>query len=143
MRDKMDIDIQTNRGSSLTIIGAISEARGLVHSNIIEGTTTAQSFQVFIQQIKGKGSVLVSSFGAIHKVALAPGQTMVVDNSHLVAWTDTVQYEIQKASSGWFSSVTSGEGLVCHVKGPGDVYFQTRNPGSFGQWIRRFIPSQG
>ncbi len=98
---------------------------------------------MFIQQIKGKGSVLVSSFGAIHKVALAPGQTMVVDNSHLVAWTDTVQYEIQKASSGWFSSVTSGEGLVCHVKGPGDVYFQTRNPGSFGQWIRRFIPSQG
>lgn len=98
---------------------------------------------MFIQKVAGKGTLVVSSFGAIHKLTLAPGQMYIVDNSHLVAWSGTVTYEVQKASSGWFSSVTSGEGFVCHVKGPGDVYFQTRNPGAFGSWIGKFIPSKG
>lgn len=98
---------------------------------------------MFIQKVSGKGLLAVSSFGAIHKLTLQPGETTIVDNSHLVAWSHTVTYEVQKASSGWFSSLSSGEGFVCHVKGPGDVYFQTRNAGSFGSWISKFIPSKG
>ncbi|HNV68749.1 MAG TPA: AIM24 family protein, partial [Candidatus Ozemobacteraceae bacterium] len=82
-------------------------------------------------------------FGGIYKISLAPGQHYVVDNGHLVAWSNTVQYEVQKASSGWLSSMTSGEGFVCHVRGPGDVWFQTRNPTGFGAWVRQFIPTKG
>ncbi|NLI78900.1 MAG: TIGR00266 family protein [Candidatus Riflebacteria bacterium] len=98
---------------------------------------------MFIQKVSGKGTLAISSFGAIHKITLAPGQQYIVDNSHLVAWSGTVTYDVQKASSGWFSSIGSGEGLVCKVNGPGDVWFQTRNPGAFGSWIRQFIPSKG
>jgi uncharacterized protein (AIM24 family) len=38
------------------------------------------------------------------------------------------------------ASFTSGEGFVCRFRGPGVVYIQSRNPGSFGAWIRQFIP---
>jgi uncharacterized protein (AIM24 family) len=67
---------------------------------------------------------------------------MIIDNGHLVAWPEDMEYKIQKASSGWFSSATSGEGLVCRFTGPGRVLIQTRNPGGFGQWIRQFIPAK-
>jgi uncharacterized protein (AIM24 family) len=67
---------------------------------------------------------------------------VMVDNNHLVAWPDYMHYEITKASSGWISSLTSGEALVCRFRGPGVVLIQTRNPGGFASWIRRLIPSK-
>lgn len=39
------------------------------------------------------------------------------------------------STGGFFSGVHTGEGLVCRFTGPGDVYIQTRNPESLGQWI--------
>lgn len=97
---------------------------------------------MFIQKASGVGLLAISSFGAIYKITLAPGQQYIIDNSHLVAWSSSVTYDIQKASSGWISSITSGEGLVCKVSGPGDVWFQTRNPQAFGSWVRQFIPAK-
>ncbi|MSP17124.1 MAG: TIGR00266 family protein [Myxococcales bacterium] len=111
-----------------------------VSQGIFKGIMSGEG--VFVQRVGGQGKLLVSSFGAIHKLALAPGENYVVDNGHLVAWSGTVTYEIKKASSGWLSSATSGEGFVCHLTGPGDVYFQTRNAASFGQWVASFIPAR-
>ena len=95
----------------------------------------------FILKISGKGTLILNSFGAIHKIELKPGQEYIVDNSHLVAWSATTSYSIEKAASGWISSFTSGEGFVCRFRGPGLVYIQTRNPQSFGAWIRQFMPT--
>ncbi|MGH7164192.1 MAG: TIGR00266 family protein [Nitrospiraceae bacterium] len=94
----------------------------------------------FILKISGKGQLILNSFGAIHKVELKPDEEYIVDNSHLVAWTATTTYNIEKASAGWIASFTSGEGFVCRFRGPGLVYIQSRNPGGFGAWIRQFIP---
>ncbi|MGQ0811283.1 MAG: TIGR00266 family protein [Nitrospiraceae bacterium] len=94
----------------------------------------------FLLNIRGEGTLILNSFGAIHKIELKPDQEYVVDNSHLVAWTATTTYNIEKAASGWVASFTSGEGFVCRFRGPGVVYIQSRNPGSFGAWIRQFIP---
>ncbi len=94
----------------------------------------------FILKISGKGPLILNSFGAIHKVELKPDEEYIVDNSHLVAWTATTTYTIEKASAGWIASFTSGEGFVCRFRGPGLVYIQSRNPGGFGAWIRQFIP---
>ncbi len=94
----------------------------------------------FILRMSGTGTLVLNSFGAIHKVELKPDQEYIVDNSHLVAWTATTSYNIEKASAGWIASFTSGEGLVCRFRGPGVVYLQSRNPGGFGNWIRQFIP---
>lgn len=94
----------------------------------------------FILRMSGTGALILNSFGAIHKVELKPDQEYIVDNSHLVAWTATTSYNIEKAAAGWIASFTSGEGLVCRFRGPGVVYIQSRNPGGFGNWIRQFIP---
>jgi uncharacterized protein (TIGR00266 family) len=94
----------------------------------------------FILKISGTGQLILNSFGAIHKVDLKPEQEYIVDNSHLVAWSSTTSYNIERAASGWVASFTSGEGFVCRFRGPGVVYIQSRNPGSFGAWIRQFIP---
>ena len=105
---------------------------------VMKGLFSGEGF--FLQTAKGKGTLLISSFGGIVKKTLSPGENWIVDNGHLVAWSDTIQYSMRKASKGIISSLTSGEGLVCDVQGPGDVYIQTRNPSSFGQWVRQFIP---
>ena len=94
----------------------------------------------FILKIGGSGQLILNSFGAIHRIDLKPEEEYIVDNSHLVAWSATTSYNIEKASSGWIASLTSGEGFVCRFRGPGVVFIQSRNPGSFGTWIRQFIP---
>lgn len=95
---------------------------------------------LFILKISGQGQLILNSFGAIHKVELKPDQEYIVDNAHLVAWTATTSYAIERAAAGWIASFTSGEGFVCRFRGPGVVYIQSRNPGGFGAWIRQFIP---
>ena len=94
----------------------------------------------FILRISGQGQLVLNSFGAIHKIELKPDEEYIVDNAHLVARSATTSYSIERASSGWVSSFTSGEGFVCRFRGPGVVYIQSRNPGGFGNWIRQFIP---
>ncbi|MFO0775395.1 MAG: TIGR00266 family protein [Nitrospiraceae bacterium] len=94
----------------------------------------------FILRISGKGLLVLNSFGAIHRVALKPNEEYIVDNAHLVAWSATTTYAMERATSGWISTFTSGEGFVCRFRGPGLVFIQTRNPRGFGAWIRQFIP---
>ncbi len=85
----------------------------------------------FILKMSGKGMLVLNSFGAIHRIELKPDQDYIVDNSHLVAWSATTTYNIEKATSGWVASFTSGEGFVCRFRGPGVVYIQSRNPRGF------------
>jgi len=106
--------------------------------NLAQGIFSGEGF--FIVKISGKGIVFINTYGGIHMINLEPGQEYVVDNSHLVAWPDYMQYTIEKASKGWISSFTSGEVAVCRFKGPGPIIIQTRNPRGFGNWIRNFIP---
>jgi len=109
--------------------------------NLAKGIFSGEGF--FVIKVSGQGILFVSSYGAIHPIDVPPGQEVIIDNGHLVAWPQTMNYKLEKASSGWISSFTSGEGLVCRFSGPGRVLIQTRNPGGFGDWIRQFIPSKG
>lgn len=109
--------------------------------NLIKGLFSGEGF--FILRASGMGEIFVSSYGAIHPLDLAEEEEIIIDNGHLVAWPDGMEYKIQKAAAGWISSLTSGEGLVCRFRGPGRVLIQTRNPRAFGAWVRQFIPSKG
>jgi len=106
--------------------------------NLSRGLLSGEGF--FIIEISGTGTVFLSSYGSIHAINLEPGEERIIDNGHLVAWPDYVHYSIEKASKGWFSSITSGEGLVCRFRGEGIVLIQTRNPAGFGSWVKKFIP---
>ena len=99
--------------------------------NLARGFLSGEGF--FIVEISGRGTVFLSSFGAIHAINLAPGEEMIIDNGHLVAWPDYMNYKIEKAASGWISSLTSGEAIVCRFRGEGVVLVQSRNPAGFGQ----------
>ena len=109
--------------------------------NLAKGLFSREGF--FILNIHGKGVVFLSSFGAIHPIELADGEEIIIDNGHLVAWPDYMEYTIEKASSGWFSSIASGESLVCRFRGPGTVLIQTRNPDSFSAWMKSMIGQIG
>ncbi|MCC8179897.1 MAG: TIGR00266 family protein [Planctomycetes bacterium] len=101
--------------------------------NLAKGLLSGEGFMV--QQVSGKGTLFVESFGAIHELVVPAGKSAVVDNFHLVAWDSKAGYTLEKAASGWISSITSGEGLVCRFTGPVKVYLQTRNPVSFTDWL--------
>ncbi|NJN66608.1 MAG: TIGR00266 family protein [Chloroflexaceae bacterium] len=107
--------------------------------NLTKGLFSGEGF--FIIRVSGMGTLFVSSYGAIHPIDVPAGQEVIIDNQHLVAWPEGMQYNIEKAAAGWISSITSGEGLVCRFRGPGRVLIQTRNPRGFGGWVRQFIPS--
>lgn len=98
---------------------------------------------LFVLHISGSGLLLVSSFGAIHRRMLRPGETYVVDTGHLVAWEAQMPYNIRKAAkSGYFRSLLSGEGLVAEFTGPGEILIQTRNLAAFAGLLKPFFPTQ-
>ncbi len=99
---------------------------------------------LFVLNISGTGLLLVSSFGAIHRKTLRPGESYVVDTGHLVAWEAHLQYTLRKAAkSGYLRSFLSGEGMVAEFVGPGEILIQTRNLAAFAGMLKPFFPSQG
>lgn len=99
---------------------------------------------LFFIQVRGTGLVLLSSFGAVMKKTLGPGEQYVVDTGHIVAFEETIRYTLRKASQqGWLRSMVSGEGIVAEYTGPGDLYLQTRNLQAFAGELLPFFPSQG
>ncbi len=98
---------------------------------------------LFVLSISGTGLLLVSSFGAIHRKTLKPGERYVIDTGHLVAWEGHMQYNLRKAAkSGFLRSLMSGEGMVAEFAGPGEILVQTRNLAAFASMLKPFFPSQ-
>jgi uncharacterized protein (TIGR00266 family) len=96
---------------------------------------------LFLLKCTGAGTLFLSSYGAIHLVDLQPGQRHVVDTGHMVAFDETVKYEVGRAG-GWKTTLVGGEGLVCKLTGPGRFYLQTRNPDSFISWLVPKLPGK-
>lgn len=98
---------------------------------------------LFLSVLTGTGSVFLNGFGAIQKRTLAAGESFIVDTGHIVAFTDGMQYTVKKAAKGLFSSLASGEGLVCSFSGPGTLWIQNRNVRSFAQSLIPFMAAKG
>ena len=89
---------------------------------------------VFWLNLKGKGKVVLSSFGAIYPIDV-DGE-YIVDSGHIVAFNETLNFSITKAGKSWLHSFLGGEGLVCKFSGKGTVWCQSHNPKSFGMALR-------
>jgi uncharacterized protein (AIM24 family) len=61
-----------------------------------------------------------------------------VDNFHLVGFSDSCVYRVEQLG-GWKETLLSGEGLVTRIRGPGEVYIQTKNLREFADWIWALI----
>jgi len=78
-----------------------------------------------MQKLEGDGLAFVHAGGTIERRTLAPGQVLMVDTGCLVAYTQTVDFEIQyvgKVKTALFG----GEGLfLAKLSGPGTVWLQS------------------
>jgi uncharacterized protein (TIGR00266 family) len=95
---------------------------------------------LFLLRCTGQGDLLLSSFGAIHELELGAGEKYRVDTGHIVAFSESVNYEVKKVG-GWKSTILSGEGLVCELTGPGKVMLQSRSPSAFLGWLIPQLPT--
>lgn len=97
----------------------------------------------FMIHAEGVGKTLVASYGAIEVFSLAAHQSVVVDTNHMLAFPDTVRYELKRAVEGRsVQTMKSGEGFVFHFTGPGDIWVQTRNQQQLIAWINTEIGSR-
>jgi uncharacterized protein (TIGR00266 family) len=95
---------------------------------------------LFLLHLKGRGHVMLSSFGAIHKVSLDGSRPVIIDTGHIVAFDGTLQWDVRKVS-GMFTSLISGEGLVSQFSGSGNVWLQTRSNQAFLDWLVPRLPT--
>lgn len=96
----------------------------------------------FLLKVQGSGGLLFTAYGALHQRELAPGERFMVDTGHVVGFTDGMRFDVRKAGKGWFSTVASGEGLVCEFTGPGRLYMQTRSEESLVNWMLAKLPKR-
>ena len=92
---------------------------------------------VFVKA-SGKGYLLVNGFGRISEISVDNGIT--VDNGHLIAFTEGLEYDIGKAGNSWISSLVSGEGLVMKFRGRGKVLVQSHDPSRLGGALGPLLP---
>jgi len=91
--------------------------------------------------LKGTGTVFVNAYGGLESLELDAGESYVLDNEHLVAWDDEIEYSIEKVG-GLKSTLLSGEGLVFEFTGPGTAWYQTRDMDSLVSVLAPRLPNQ-
>lgn len=114
-----------------------------VSYNMVRQTISKAFFSgtggLFVMETSGSGDILIASFGDIMELEVTPDKPLVVDNSHVLAWSHDLDYTIDIAS-GTFGFKT-GEGLVNTFRGSGKVLIQTRNIQSLALDIAKYIPT--
>ena len=89
-------------------------------------------------EVSGQGVMVVSAFGRIFEYDI-DGE-LVVDNGHVVAFEDSLTYNLQKAGASWIQSFLGGEGLVMKFSGQGRILVQSHNPKEFGGTLGSMLP---
>lgn len=97
----------------------------------------------FLIRLSGSGPVILACYGALDVITLEPGETLVLDSGHMVAYDETIQMNLRRAVEGRsIQSLKSGEGFVFEFTGPGELYTQTRNPSALVAWLATMLPSR-
>lgn len=125
------------RGGTLIIQGSswLASATGIDIDATWQGLGKAlfSGESMFWVKCTGAGDLFLNSFGAIYPIDIAGEH--VVDTGHIVAFEDTLEFRIGKASKSLVGSFLGGEGLVCKFSGQGRLYCQSHNPPSFGKLL--------
>jgi uncharacterized protein (TIGR00266 family) len=133
------LEVKPNQGYIIQKAAYIASTENVDLDVKWEGFTKGLFGQgLFMIKVKGDGILFINTFGAIDKHTLKPGETMIVDNFHLVAFSDTCKYKVTKFG-GLKETLLGGEGLVTQITGPGDVYIQTKNLREFVEWLWTLI----
>ena len=129
------LDVAANQGYIIQSSSYIASTQNVDLDIKWQGFTKGLFGQgLFMMKAQGNGKLFINTFGAIDKHAIEAGKTLIVDNFHLVAFSDTCDYKVRKFG-GLKSTILGGEGLVTEISGPGDVYIQTKNLREFVEWL--------
>ena len=137
-----DIAVIEMRGETLMVQSGsyLASSTGITVDTKWSGAKTFFGSEGLIMlRISGTGTLIVSSYGAIHHMELASGEEFVVDTGHLVTFEEHLDFNIKKVA-GWKSTLFSGEGLVIELKGPGSLTLQSRSQDSFLSWLIPQLP---
>jgi uncharacterized protein (TIGR00266 family) len=91
--------------------------------------------------LKGTGTAFIDAYGGLEKLELAAGESYVLDNEHLIAWDDEIEYSTRRVGD-LKSTLLSGEGLVFEFTGPGTAWYQTRDMDSLVEVLEPRMPGQ-
>jgi len=94
---------------------------------------------LFMLRAGGSGPLVVASYGAIHDITLAPGESFTVDTGHLVALPESMSFQ-SRSIGGMKTFLFSGEGFVADLTGPGKFLIQTRSQDQFLSWLIPKLP---
>ncbi len=133
--DIEELEVKPGQGYIIQKSAYIASTLGVDLDVKWEGFTKGLFGQgLFMIHAKGDGQLFINTFGAIDTHILGAGETLIVDNFHLVGFSDSCSYSVKKFG-GLKETLLSGEGLVTHITGPGEVHIQTKNLREFVDWI--------
>ena len=92
----------------------------------------------FVMTTQGQGTLLANAFGSIKKLELH-NQEVTIDNAHVVAWSQSLNYHVH-LENGFWQSIGTGEGVVNTFQGTGEVYVQSLNLQTFAGSLSKYIP---
>lgn len=99
---------------------------------------------LFLIRATGTGDIWFSSYGAIVEIPVAGDY--VVDTSYIVAFEDTLNYNVEMLGGlsfrGLRTGILGGEGLVCRFNGEGRLWVQSRELYSLINFLNPFRPTK-
>lgn len=133
--DIKQLDIAPGSGYVIQKSAYIASTQGIDIDVKWEGFTKGLFGQgLFMLKATGNGQLFINTFGAIDTHKLEAGQTLIVDNFHLVGFSASCSYKVTKFG-GLKETLLGGEGLVTQITGPGEVHIQTKNLREFVDWL--------
>ncbi|MBU6386377.1 MAG: TIGR00266 family protein [Pirellula sp.] len=127
----------TMRGGTMIVQGSswLASTPGIDIDTTWQGFTSAifSGESMFWVKCSGSGQLYLSSYGAIHCVEVNGDYT--IDTGHIVAFEDSLKFNIGKASRSLIGSFLGGEGLVCKFHGQGKLYYQSHTLPSLGSLL--------
>ena len=131
------------RPFDLSAHGLIMQANAFLASDLsvnldakwqgLKGFTTEKGCKMM--RATGPGMAWLASCGAIVEKELKLGETVTVDAGHVLAFPDTMQFNVRKVAN-WTAPSTGGEGVVVDFYGPGRVGIQTRSPAGTAETLK-------
>jgi uncharacterized protein (TIGR00266 family) len=99
---------------------------------------------LFLLRATGRGDFWFSSYGAIVEIPLAGDY--VVDTGYIVAFEDTLNYNVEVIGGLSFrnlkTGIFGGEGLVCRFSGEGRLWVQSRSLYPLLNFLNPFRPTK-
>ncbi len=132
-----DVDVLELQGETLLVQSGsyVASSKGMEIDTKWGGAKTFFASEgLFLLKCGGTGTLILSSYGAIHERVLTAGERYTVDTGHLVAFSENVAFNVRMVG-GLKSTLFSGEGLVVDLTGPGKVLMQTRSSDAFLAWL--------